>query len=122
MKFDFIKEDLTNEKEILKKIGKIATITGIIIVAQGKLPNAVLASAADKLVDGGNSMGFEVWKAVKYGSMWIMAGFAVKDILESLNDGDYRAIGKIMFKYGLSFGAVASMIRYFMWIDKISQK
>lgn len=122
LKINFLKSNEINEKEILKSIGKVVGITGVIMVAQGKIPSTVLASAADKLVDGGNSVGLEVWKAVKYGSMWILAGFAVKDILESLNDGDYRAIGKIMFKYGISFAAIASMIRYFMWIDQMTQK
>ncbi len=122
MKFNLINKGPINEKEILKNIGKVAAITGTIIVTRGVLPNSVLASAADTITNGGNSVGFEVWKVVKYGSMWILAGFAVKDILESLNDGDYRAIGKIMFKYGISFAAIASMIRYFMWIDQMTQK
>ena len=122
MKINFLKSNEINEKEILKSIGKVAAITGAIIVTQGVLPSSVLAGAGDDVANGGNSVGFEVWKVVKYGSMWILAGFAVKDILESLNDGDYRAIGKIMFKYGISFAAIASMIRYFMWIDKMTQK
>ncbi|MFV3012008.1 hypothetical protein ACLD43_06585 [Clostridium botulinum] len=108
-------------KKLLRTMGKIALIINSIIVTQCILPNVVLANA-DNAVNSANKIGFEVWKVIKMGSMWIMAGFAVKDILESLNDGDHKAIGKILFKYGLAFGAITFLIKYFLWIDALSKK
>lgn len=119
--FMYCKNDDNKRKKLLKTLGKIAIITEAIIITQGALPNFVLASGTDKAITSANSIGFEVWKVIKTGAMWIMAGFAVKDILESLNDGDHKAIGKILFKYGLAFAAIAFLIKYFLWIDSLSK-
>ncbi|MCW6085490.1 MULTISPECIES: hypothetical protein [Clostridium] len=119
--FMYCKRKNNKKKKLLKTIGKIALIINSIIITQCVLPNIVLASA-DDAVNSANKIGFEVWKVIKMGSMWIMAGFAVKDILESLNDGDHKAIGKILFKYGLAFGAITFLIKYFLWIDTLSKK
>ncbi|MBY6967513.1 hypothetical protein [Clostridium botulinum] len=108
-------------KKLLRTMGKTALIINSIIITQCILPDIVLAST-DDAINSANNIGFEVWKVIKTGAMWIMAGFAVKDILESLNDGDHKAIGKILFKYGLAFGAITFLIKYFLWIDAISKR
>lgn len=107
------------KKGILKTVGQLAALTAIALVSTS---TKVHAGVGDDISGGGNNIGFEVWKVIKTAAMWIMAGFAVKDIVESLNEGDHREVLKIMFKYGIAFACVAGMIKYFLWIDHMTQK
>lgn len=108
----------SQKKKFIKTMCKLALSTIPLIVTMG-VSSQVLAGSVEAGVNTANSVGYEIWKVVKWAAMWVMAALAVKDILQVLNEGDYKQVLQIMFKYGIAFACVAGMIKFFIWIDTL---
>ena len=108
----------SRKRKFIKTMAKLAFSTASIIIAMG-IPSTVVASGVDVGVSKANSIGYQIWKIVKCIAMWTMAALAAKDILETLNEGDYKRILKILFTYGLAFACVSGIIKFFTWIDTL---
>jgi hypothetical protein len=103
-----------NRKKFFKIVGKTLLITAGIAVSQGALP---AFAAVD--TSGAESIGYEIWRVVKVISMFILAGFIVKDILREANDSSLKDIGIIVVKYTAAWVVIVFIIKFFLWIEKL---
>lgn len=114
--FFYSSQSSDNKKKFIKIVRKTLLITAGIAITQGAVP---AIAAVD--TSGVESIGYEIWKVIKVISLFVLAGFTVRDILRELNDSSLKDIGGIVVKYSAAWAVIVFIIRFFLWIDGLGK-